>query len=176
MKLGAALLLAVAIFGAATPSRMSRSGLRLLERQLETALVDAVRDEPFEVLSAAQSVHLPGYGVVFTTELDLMASARPNPFGRPEPTGAALEELRQKKRLRIGFLKERMRQILIRSADKLPKVAADENIAIAVAIPHYSFLSARDLPQQIVIYGKKSDLQALSKDASLPGLHLEEYF
>jgi hypothetical protein len=177
MKLGAALLLGVAIFGASTPSsRMSRSSLRTVEKQLETALLQAVREEPFELLSAAQSVHLPGYGMVFTTELDLLAFARPNPFGRPEPTGGALEQLREKKRLRIGFLKERMRLILIQSADQLPKLDADESIALAVSIPHYTFLAAKDLPQQIVMYGKKRDLQAISKDASLPGLHTEELF
>jgi hypothetical protein len=176
MRFGAAFLLAIAIFGAATPSRMSRSSLRMVEKQLETALVQAVREEPFELLSAAQSAYLPGYGLVFTTELDLLAFARPNPFGRAEPTGEALNQLRAKKRLRIGFLTERMRQILIRSADELPKVGPDDNIALAVSIPHYSFLAAKDLPQQIVMYAKKRDLQAMSKDGSLPGLHTEELF
>ena len=175
-RLAAALFLAVAIFGASAPSLMSRSNLRTIENRLNRALAQTIADDPFELLSAVQSVHIPGFGVVFTTELDLLASARPNPFGRPIPTGKDLEALRDKKRVRIGFLKERMQQILMQTAGELETVGPDETIVIAVSIPHYSFMGANNLPQQVVMYAKKRDLQATAAGGSTEGLHTEERY
>jgi hypothetical protein len=113
---------------------------------------------PGEVLAHTQGVYLDGYGMVFTTEVDLNPYAAPNPF-RPKYSEADLNKLRDQKMNRIGMLKKKMVESLVAMAQNLETVPANEQVALAVTIPYYVWEKSTGMPTQILIQAPKSALR-----------------
>jgi hypothetical protein len=63
MRLAAGFLLAVAIFGAATPVRVSRANLSHLEQRMDERVVAIAPDEPGYLLGPTRGVYLEWCGV-----------------------------------------------------------------------------------------------------------------
>ena len=178
MKLAAGFLLAVAIFGAAGPVRMSRANLSHAEQRLDERVVAIAPDEPAYLLGPTRGVYLDGYGVVFTTEVDLLPGAAPNPF-RPAYTKQDILRLKGKKQLRIGMLKQQMRATLIATAVALDNVTAEERIALAVTIPYWSWEDGAGLPRQILMSAPRGVLVKGAKNDTLAvenNLKVQEFF
>jgi len=178
MKLAAAFLLAVAIFGAASPMRVSRASLSHLEQRMDERVVAIAPDEPAYLLGATRGVYLEGYGVVFTAEVDLLPAAAPNPF-RPAYTKQDILRLKGKKQLRIGMLRQQMRQTLMAAAVPLDSVPPDERIALAVTIPYYSWEDGAGLPRQILMSAPRGVLLKGTKNDTLAvenSLKVQEFF
>lgn len=111
------------------------------------------------ILGATRAVYLDGYGVVFSTELELSPSAAPNPF-RPAFSKEDVARLKEKKRVRIAFLKETMRNMLASFAAGLNTLPANENVALAVTIPYFRWEDSDGLPRQIVMVAPRRILIA----------------
>lgn len=154
MKLVAAFLLAVAIFGAASPPRVTRASLRRLEQSVDARVINIDDEDPGYLLGPTRGVYLEGYGAVFTTEVELVPSAAPNPF-RPEIKKADIQRLKAKKQLRLNVLRVRMRDLLIASATPLDSVPLDEQIALAVTIPYFPWEDTAGMPRQVLMHAPR---------------------
>ena len=166
MKLAAAFLLAVVIFGASVPVRVSRANLRNLEAIMDDRVVAVAPDEPGYLLGPTRGVYLDGYGAVFTAEVDLLAGAAPNPF-RPAYSKQDIFRLKGKKQLRIGLLKQQMKNTLVASALPLDSVPLEEHVALAITIPYFAWEDGKGLPRQIVMSAPRGVLLKGAKGNTL---------
>lgn len=162
MKFGAGLiagiaLVGMALVGASVSSRVSRSNLAGLERLADSKVVAIDANNPGEALGPTRGVYLEKFGAVFTTEVDLIPFAAPNPF-RPAYKDSEISKLRTQKQNRIDILKQRMVETMVLMAKSLEGVPADENIALAVTIPYWPWEKSAGMPQQILIQAPKSAL------------------
>lgn len=107
-------------------------------------------DDPFVVLGPTRGIYLDGYGVVFTTELNLLATATLSPF-RPAFTKDELLKIKQKKAERLIALKKNMREMLIAAAASLDNVPASEQVVLGVTLFYYNWEDSAGLPQQVVM-------------------------
>ena len=167
------MLLAAAVVAATVPSRITRASLRTFERSADGGFENLVKDDPLYILGATRAVYLEGYGVVFTTEVELAPSAAPNPF-RPAFTKEDVARLKEKKRVRIAFVKESMRNMLIQFATGLETVPANENVALAVTIPYFRGEDTDKMPRQIVMVAPRKALTA--KQIAPGAVKVQEYF
>jgi hypothetical protein len=168
-----AIAFAAAVIGATVPSRITRASLRTLERTADGSFETLVKDDPMSILGATRAVYLDGYGVVFSTEVELSPSAAPNPF-RPAFSKEDIARLKEKKRVRISFLKESMRNMLVQFAAGLHTVSPAENVAFAVTIPYFRWEDTDGMPRQIVMIAPKKALTA--KQVSPGAVKVQEYF
>jgi hypothetical protein len=155
----AALVLVIGGIAATVPARITRASLRTLERSTDTSFEGLLQDDPLSILGATRAVYLDGYGVVFSTEIELSPSAAPNPF-RPAFGKEEIARLKEKKKVRIAFLKESMRNMLVQFAKSLGTVPANENVAIAVTIPYFRWEDVNGMPRQILMVAPRKTLTA----------------
>ncbi len=158
MKFAAGFLVALLLVGAASVSpRVSRNNLAGLEQATDAKLKALEVNEPGSLLGATRGVYLEGYGAVFTTELDLLGFAAPNPF-RPAYSKAEIAKLKLRKQGRIVMMKHRMQESLVIMAQQLEGVPANEQIALAITIPYWPWEEATGMPRQILMQAPKSAL------------------
>jgi hypothetical protein len=177
MRLTGALLLAVAIFGASIPPRVSWASIRHMEQSVDAKVTNIDKTEPGFLLGPTRGVYLDGYGAVFTAEVDLLPSAAPNPF-RPEYSKQDILRLKAKKQMRISLLKQKMRDTIIAASVPLDSVPKEERIALAVTIPYFPWEDGAGLPRQIVMHAPRSLLLKGAKGDTLAvdsGLKVQEF-
>jgi hypothetical protein len=156
---------------------VNRSSLRDLERAADTSFEGLLKDDPLSILGATRAVYLNGYGVVFSTEVELAPSAAPNPF-RPAFGKEDIARLKEKKRLRINFLKANMQGILFNFAASLHSIPLTENVALAVTIPYFRWEDSTGMPRQILMVAPRRlllDAKAGNKQA-LATLKVQEFY
>jgi hypothetical protein len=157
VKFAAGFLAALVLIGASVSPRVSRNNLAAMELMSDNKLKALEVSEPGSLLGATRGVYLEGYGAVFTTELDLLAFAAPNPF-RPAYNAAQLNQLKIRKKGRINIMKQRMQESLVIMAQQLEGVPASEQIALAVTVPYWPWEEASGMPKQILMQATKSAL------------------
>jgi hypothetical protein len=156
---------------------VNRSSLRDLERAADSSFENLIKDDPLSILGMTRAVYLDGYGIVFSTEVELAASAAPNPF-RPAYSKEDIARLKEKKKLRIGFLKASMRGILMNFAATLQTMPAKENLAIAVTIPYFRWEDTAGMPRQILVSAPRQALldAKAGKDQALAAVKVQEFY
>jgi hypothetical protein len=157
MKIVAAAFLTLAVFGAGIQPRVTRVTLGAMEQSMDTKVVEVDKADPAYLLGTTRGVYLNGYGAVFTSEVDLLASSAPNPF-RPAYTKQDVQRLKLRKQQRIAILRSKMRELLISSAASLDAVPATEQIALAVTLPYYRWEDKEGMPRQILMHAPKQVL------------------
>jgi len=177
----AAVLLAIAVAGAAAPPvgapRIQRAALAVIEKSVDKQIERAIPTDQFLVLGATRGIYLAGYGVVFTTEMNLMASAAANPF-RPAFTKDDIEQIRRKKIDRLPMLREQIRTALIGAAASLDQVPENEQVVLGIVLFYFKWEDTSGLPSQLVMQAPRKALVAAAKGqaTSLDGvLRVEEY-
>src|SRR3954447_24284462 len=70
---------------AAVGTGLTRAKLRTAELTGDGRFETMLNDDPASLLGGTRAVYLPGYGLVFSAELDLAPRLTPNPF-RPSFT------------------------------------------------------------------------------------------
>lgn len=141
---------------AAEKPRVTRAALASLEREFDQKIQRRDISDPFDMLGSTRGLYLPGYGVVFTSEVNLVLSPF-TPF-HPAPTAASLEQLHQKKILRLAALKSIMREMLVASAGALESVPPDEQIVLGITLFYRSFENRDGLPSQVAIEASRQAL------------------
>jgi hypothetical protein len=129
-------------------------------------VVQAVIDEtmgqtfppPFGLLEKTNGTYLPGFGVVFSLEVNLYPLRVPTPF---EPRPLSKEELDKARRVeiqRIETIKKTIPRLLADHARGLREIKVDDSVAVVV---HLFRIGLQDdkLPSQLVFQVKKSDLE-----------------
>lgn len=138
-------------------SKVPRGSVDKLERIFDTKVLSAKAVDPLALLGPTRGVYLDGYGVVFQTQVNLVANAMMSPF-KPEYTRVELNSLREKKFERIGLLKEKMQELMSVSADELKTLPPDELIVVAVNVFYFSWEDAAGAPTQVVMQAPRKAL------------------
>jgi len=157
-QLLAAAVIAVAVWAAtAAQPQVDRDSLATLERRFDKRIQSYNANDPFHLLGNTRAVYLQDYGVVFTSELNLVAAAVVTPF-RPSFTPEQIEELRQKKLRRVNDLLGIMRSMMVDSATSLKSVPPGQRIAIGVSLFRFGWEDSRELPSQILMEARRQEL------------------
>ena len=158
VKFAAGFLVGILLVGASISPRVSRNNLAGLETMADQKLIALEVNKPGKLLGATRGVYLDGYGAVFTTEVDLIAFAAPNPF-RPAYNRAEVAKLKLRSRAVLNF--EAANAGIARTHGSGSGRSADKNeqIAIAVTIPYWPWEESTGMPRQILMQATKSALQ-----------------
>ncbi len=146
----------VSVLAAADSPRVTRDELAGVEKSMDRAVRSFDVSEPYDLLGFTRGVYLPGYGVVFTTELNLMITVI-TPFRLP-PTGPKLLLLKEKKQKRLAFVRNWMRETLVSAASTLSEVPPEEKVVYAVTIFYQSFEDHSGMPNQLVVEAPRQAL------------------
>lgn len=138
-------------------SKVPRGSVDKLERTFDTKVLSAKAVDPLALLGPTRGVYLDGYGIVFQTEVNLVANAVMSPF-KPEYSRVELNALREKKFERIGLLKEKMQEMMSVSADELKTLPPEELIVVAVNVFYFSWEDAAGAPTQVVMQAPRKAL------------------
>jgi hypothetical protein len=141
---------------AADKPRVTRDDLAGIEKNMDSAIHSWDPVQPYDLLGFTRGVYLPGYGVVFTTEVNLMIT-RITPF-EDVPSGKALAEIKQRKQQRLAHVLTWMREALADAATKLDQVPGDERVIYAMTIFYQSFEDHSGMPNQVVIEAPRKAL------------------
>lgn len=117
------------------------------------------------VLGAARGVYLEGFGLLVSTEVDLMPGATLTPF-RLSFTKEEKARIRARKLERLGKLRELMRTMLVDAAAMVDTVPENEQVAVAVTLFHKSWEDTTGLPGQIVMQAPRKALVAFKTSNS----------
>lgn len=150
------LLAAVAVAIGAVP-RVSRSVLHAMELSFDKRIQTMSPDAPFELLGNTRGVYLEGYGVVFTSEVNLSFSSNISPFQPTMPREYVLK-LRLRKLERVPILKKSMQEEMVAMASSLDTVPANEQIVLGVTLVYYPWEDSAGLPSQIVMQAERQKL------------------
>jgi len=151
----AAALATAALTPAQTP-RVSRAALAGFESKLDRTLSKGDVTDPYDLLGSARGVYLPGYGAVFTAELNLVFTLI-TPF-HPEMTASDFQRLHDKKLKKLPALKQAMRQMLIDAAAALETAPPSEQIVLGVTLYYRNSELKDQLPAQIVMQAPRQAL------------------
>ena len=160
----------------ATP-RVSRVSVRAMEDSIDDKVARFQIDDPFQMVGGTRGMYINGYGVVFTSEMDLVANTLVSPF-RPQVTKADLIKLKHKKQQRIVMLRQIMRTMLMSTAASLDGVPVNEQVVLGVTLHYYPWEDSAGLPRQIVMLApRKLLLEAVKGDPAIleTGLQVQEY-
>jgi len=136
---------------------VNRGALAALEHRFDRSIQSYQPNDPFHLLGTTRGVYLEDYGVVFTSELNLVAAAVVTPF-RPPFTEAQIEELRDKKLQRLDDLKKLMRSMMVDSATSLKTLPENRRVAVGVTLFSFAWENSRGIPRQILMEARRGDL------------------
>jgi hypothetical protein len=143
-------LLSLTLFAA--PDRVAISGVeKAIDRRIETLF-----DEPYLLLGNARGIYLEGTGAVFTAEMALVITAA-GPFA-PKLSKEEQDRLRKKRLDRLPAVRGAMQEMLVRSAEMLPALSADERVVLGLNIFRRTAEDNTGIPSQIVMQATKRDL------------------
>lgn len=120
-----------------------------VERTIDRAFRSADGSRP-AAISATRAIFLPGYGAVFSVEVNLVPTANPSPFRRSY-TENEVQEINLRKRTALEPLREEMRALLIEQGPTLTRLPADLQVALAVSLFHFPWEDRTGLPSQVVL-------------------------
>ena len=155
-----------------THARITRATLMGLERSFDGRIARANAPDSFDLLGPTRSVYLDGYGVVFSTELNLILSPNISPFHQSF-TQIEKTRIHDRKLQRLPVLKQSMREMLISSAAALENLPPNEQVVVAVTLFHYSWEDTSGMPAQIVMQAERQKL--LSNATRETAIHAVEY-
>jgi hypothetical protein len=150
-----ALVLAGSLAAAQRPV-ISRELLATVEQNVDRGIRGLDVNDPYDLLGFTRGVYLPGYGVIFTAEVNLVITPI-TPFHQT-PVGAQLVKLQQKKVQRLGVIREFMRDALAATAVGLDPVPSNEQIVFGLTLFYRGFELREGLPSQIIMQAPKQTL------------------
>src|SRR6266566_9797468 len=149
-------LLAMTAAGSASAAAASdaplvaRNTIVIAEKNLDNRFTRLWTDNQFAVLGLTRGVYLEGYGVVFTTEVNLVTA----PVLGIVPIAVTKDGIAQHKKMkreRIPDLKRALQQALaeMASSKELAAVPPDEQIVLVAFLSHYPWEDLDGLPSQV---------------------------
>lgn len=141
----------------AAPPKVSRAQLKVLEVGFDQRIGRANIDDPFDILGATRAVYMEGFGVVLSTEVNLVVGPAITPF-RPKLSADDVEKLRLRKLARLPQLKQLMRDMMVTSATTLKSMPAEEQVVVGSHLFFYSWEDRKDLPEQLVMKASRKAL------------------
>jgi hypothetical protein len=124
------------------------------EKRLDTKIALVGDKDPVYILGLTRGLYLPGYGAVFTEELDLIQSPRPNPFHQ-QMTDKEIATIHQRKLTNLTALRKAVRDMWADAAASLTGMPDTEQVVLAVRLLYQSWENTGGLPSQIVVKGPR---------------------
>lgn len=146
--LALAAVLAPAASSQQTP-RVTRAVLAAVEKRIDGTIPALDVSDPYDLLGTARGIYLPGYGAIFTSELNLVFTTI-SPFV-PALTQADIEKLHSKKLGRVVSLKRYMKDMMVTAAVALEAVPPNEQIVIGLSLFYRKFEIKDGLPSQVIM-------------------------
>ena len=144
-------------------------------RAVEAAMNDRFRsglNDPFDLLGTARGSYLPGYGAVFTVELNLvtLSPLAYSPFNQaaaPQEV-AALHDRKMKK---LAVLRDAMHDLMLMAGSTLTTLGGDERVTMEAFLFNYRWEKTAGLPHKLVMSAERQKLVA-AKGSKLSGADL----
>jgi tetrahydromethanopterin S-methyltransferase subunit B len=134
-------------------AEISQGDLRAIAK-LEAGFEDSIKTldpkDPFVLLGACSGIYVKGYGVVFTTPLDLISTPRVTPFAQVISKAQA-DRVRESKIAHLPLLKDALRNSLLEAARTLTSLPENETIVVAARLFYLDWENRTNLPSQIVL-------------------------
>jgi hypothetical protein len=138
----------------AAPSGSPRQAMADVEKRLDSKLDQVAGKDRVYILGLTRGLYLQGYGAVFTSELDLIESPRPNPFrqqiGPQEAAG-----VRQRKLQNLALLRKSLRDLWADAASLLGSIPDTDQVVVAVRLLYQPWEDTSGMPSQIVVKGPR---------------------
>ena len=154
-------LLAVAAI-LAFAETVSFTTLEKLEQNFESRLAKNPGKLPFEILSNASAMYVPGVGVTLSSRVNLVYVTPESPFLQLSPADLAArkQKVRQDKLEKVPVLEENMRECLADAAGSpdFDSVRPNEHFAIGVTLFYFPHEDITGLPRQITMSAEKQKL------------------
>jgi hypothetical protein len=151
--------------GTVTAAGSVRESITAVEKRLDSKLDQVGGKDRVYILGLTRGLYLEGYGAVFTSELDLIESPRPNPFrqqiGPQEAAG-----VRQRKLQNLAALRKSLRDLWADAAGLLGSIPDTDQVVVAVRLLYQPWEDTSGMPSQIVVKG--------SRKAGPAGVQMEE--
>jgi hypothetical protein len=146
------------------------NGMRQVVTSFENHLNDKITGvggaDPVYILGLTRGLYLQGFGAVYTAELDLVATPRPNPFQKEIPKEVAAK-VHTRKLQNLALLKKAMHDMWVDAASTLTSFPDTEEVVLAVRLFYQPWEDTTGLPVQIVMKGPR-------KAAIAGGIQTEE--
>jgi hypothetical protein len=128
--------------------RFSLDTIRGLERTLDAKL-GSIRPEPINLMGATRGLYLPGYGLVFTAELDLVQTPTAGGLFRREIKPTDVTSVHTRKLAQLPVLEQLLRDMVTAAAQKANPMPDNEHVVVAVRLWYQAFEDQTGLPSQI---------------------------
>jgi hypothetical protein len=162
--MGSFLLAATAFLS--TAQTIKYTSLEGLEQNFEDRLKKNPGKFPFEIISNANAIYVPGSGVTLTCRVNLVYATLESPFRPAPPTPEEFETLRLNKVAKVPILEKNMQDYLADAAvnPQLDAVRPNEQLAIGVTLFYFPKENTTDLPHRIFMSAEKQKLQQARRD------------
>lgn len=155
------LAVTVMLFGIcdATIAELSGTTVQLQNqsRMVERAITSRFESLPMRMIGRVRGGHLEDFGVVFLLEVNVVPMANLSPFRQPY-SETEIKNLNRKKQLGIEQLEEIGLDLLKNAAGSLDAIAANENVALVIALFHFTWEDTTKLPSQLVLQAQRKIL------------------
>jgi hypothetical protein len=164
-------------FAPNVPLKTTRTSISAVEKSIDSHIQRLSLEDPYYLLGMTRGVYVSGFGVVFSTEVNLVANAAITPF-RPKFTKEELIKLREKKQARAIELRQQMQNMLINAVWQMDTLPPDENVVLGISIYYFNWEDSAGLPRQIVMKANRKAIITTSRSdtaALNAAIHTEEY-
>ncbi len=138
---------------------ISRQILGQLESDFDAKIGNRADADEFELLGNTRGVQLPGYGVVFTAELDLVHTPGPSPMGL-NLSPQRIQQIHAQKLKNLQRLYLAMKEFMTGAGKALSALPPDQKIVFAVRLDYRSYEDLAGLPAQAYMSATRADAAA----------------
>lgn len=132
----------------------ARGELAESEMLVDKAIQSRWAEDPLILIGGTRAFYIDGFGVVMTTELNLVTGPSVNPFN-PTLSEQTKANYRKRKLERLPQLRDLMSTTLEQAKGRFPSLKDDEQVVLGVQLYRYSWEDANGLPSQIVYQSAK---------------------
>jgi hypothetical protein len=150
---------------ATDPPRVSRTSLISTEESLDNRFRQSFSDNPYALPGPTRGVYLEGYGVVFTSEVNLVAGPAIHMF-HPTATPEEIAAHHAAKLKRLPEFRRALQAALINAAASLDSVPDEEQVVVVGMLAKYPWEDLSGLPRQILVQGQKKKLVEARKSGA----------
>jgi hypothetical protein len=147
LSLGLSLLLAANSFAA--DRKPTRALLKEAESRFDAMIQKQWTDDPYVLLGNTRAIYVDGYGVIMTSEINLVTGPTVSPFN-PSISKEAIGRHRDKKLSRLPQLKQLVKSAAENARTWFPDLADTDTIVIGVTLLKYSWEEAAGIPAQVI--------------------------
>ena len=139
--------------GAELPEKTAdvRDGLRSVER----TIAGRFDGSPMRMIGRVRGGRLEDFGTVFLFEVNVVPMANLSPF-RPAYSEEELRRLNERKKTGVDELEKTGLALLVEAAGRLEAIPPEEQVALVIALFHFTWEDAAGLPSQLVLQARRS--------------------